>query len=68
VTSKSSSTRALTPEELKVTCPIIAMMHSLNLIGLSAMRVTRDAEGRIGYIITIYERFRSTKDYMGRPK
>ncbi len=54
---KSVSTRIFTPEELKVFCPIMAMMHSLNLIGLSGMRMTRDNLGQTGYIITIYERF-----------
>ena len=60
--SKSVSTRIFNPEELKVFCPIMTMMHSLNLIGLSGMRVVRDDLGQIGYIITIYERFRSEKN------
>jgi hypothetical protein len=59
--NKSISTRVFNPEELKVFCPIMTMMHSLNLIGLSGMRVVHDDLGQIGYIITIYERFRSEK-------
>lgn len=54
---KSISTRIFNPEELGVFCPILTMMYSLNLIGLSGLRVTRDDLGQIGYIITIYERF-----------
>ncbi len=59
---KSVSTRVFTPEELKVFCPIMVMMHSLSLIGLSGMRVTRDDLGQIGYIITLYDKFRSKKE------
>lgn len=63
--NKSVSTRVFKPEDLKVLCPIMSMMHTLNLIGLAGMRVVHDDLGQIGYIITIYEPFRSTKKDVG---
>lgn len=52
----NKTTRMFSPEDLKVLCPIMMMMHSLELSGLVGLRVTRDAEGCIAYIITIYEK------------
>lgn len=58
----SSSSHAFLPEELDAICPILKIMNHIGLIGLSSVKVTRDDLGRLSYIITIYERFRSEKD------
>jgi hypothetical protein len=60
VTNKSQlhhSARVFAGRDLEALCPILKILNSLNLIGLSGLRVTRDDLGQIGYIITIYERF-----------
>jgi hypothetical protein len=67
VTSKqgrdhSTSTRTFSSAELKALCPILTIMNSLDIIGLSGVRLARDDWGQASYIITVYERFRSKKD------
>ena len=58
----STSTRTFSSRELKALCPILKIMNSLDLIGLSAVRVARDDWGHASYIITVYERLRSQKN------
>lgn len=56
------SSRVFAGRDLEAVCPILKILNSLNLIGLSGLRVTRDDWGQVGYIITVYERFRGEKD------
>jgi hypothetical protein len=60
--SHSSSSRIFSSRDLDAICPILKIMNVLDMIGLSGLRVTRDDWGQAGYIITVYERFRSKKD------
>jgi hypothetical protein len=60
--ANSTSTRTFSSRELEALCPILKIMSSLDLIGLSSVRITRDDWGHTSYIITVYERLRGQKD------
>ena len=60
----NNDSRAYTAEELETICPILKIMHSLSLIGLTSVRSVYIDWGQQGYIISVYERLRSTKDHV----
>jgi len=50
-------------EDLRAICPMLRIMHSLELIGLCRVRTSGYLDwGSEGYIINIYDRFRGKKD------
>lgn len=54
----NSSQRIYTTEELLAICPMLRIMHLLDLIGLVSVRMGGYIDwGREGYIISVYDRF-----------
>jgi len=65
-TSDYNYPRIYSADELRVVCPMLRIMHSLELIGLCRVRASGYLDwGSEGYIINVYDRFRSKKDNMG---
>lgn len=61
-------TRIYLAEDLEAICPILKIMHTLGLIGMTSVRSVYVNWGEQGYIIKAYDRFRSTQGDVGDPK
>jgi hypothetical protein len=61
-----NESRIYTTEELQMICPILSIMFTFDLIGLTSVRNAGYIDwGERGYIIVVYDKLRSTKDNMG---